>query len=56
VEARCISPERIGRKVVKILGKRKPAFVYSINRNPLLLMLHILPKRLQLLVIRMVLK
>jgi len=44
------------KKVVKILEKRKPAFVYSINRNPLLLMLHILPKRLQLLVIRMVLK
>ena len=56
VEARCISPEKIAGKAAKILGKHNPAFAYSINRNPLLLLLNILPKRMQLWAIRMVLK
>ena len=56
VEARCVSPETIAGKVVNILGKRNPAFAYSINRNPLLLLLNVLPKRMQLWAIRMVLK
>lgn len=56
VEARCVTPEKIAERVAKILKKRKPAFAYAINRNPLLLLLNILPKRLQLWAIRMVLK
>ncbi len=56
VEARCVSPEKIAKKTLKILQKRKPAFAYSINRNPLLLLLNILPKRIQLWAIRLVLK
>ena len=56
VEARCVPPRKIAEKAAKILGKRNPAFAYSINRNPLLLMLNILPKRLQLWAIKMVLK
>lgn len=56
VEARCVSPEIIGKKVLKILNKKKPSFAYSINRNPLLLLLNILPKRLQLFAIRHVLR
>ena len=56
VEARCVPPEKIAKKTLKILGKRKPAFAYSINRNPLLLLLNILPKRMQLWAIRLVLK
>ncbi len=56
VEARSISPEKVGRKMQKILFKRHPKFAYSINRNPLLLMLNLLPKRLQLWVIGLVLK
>ena len=55
VEARCVPPEKIAKKTVKILKKRKPRFAYTINRNPLLLLLHLLPKRLQLFAIRMVL-
>lgn len=47
VEARKISPEKIARKTVKILNKKRKKFVYSINRNPLLLLLNVLPKRLQ---------
>lgn len=56
VEARCVPPEKIAKKVAGILNKRTPAFVYSINRNPLLLLLNILPKRLQLFAIKLVLK
>ena len=56
VEARCIPPMKIAEKSMRIIGKRKPAFAYSINRNPLLLLLNILPKRLQLWAIKMVLK
>ena len=56
VEARHIPPQRIGEKVYGIVTKKSPAFAYSINRNPLLLLLNILPKRLQLWAIKMVLK
>lgn len=56
VEARCVPPEKIAKKAAKILKKRNPAFAYSINRNPLLLLLNILPKWLQLWAIRLVLR
>ena len=56
VEAKSIPPERIARKVLAILGKKRPAFAYNINRNPLLLMLNAMPKRFQLWIIRQVLK
>lgn len=56
VEARRISPEKIAQKTLKILNGRKPKFAYSINRNPLLLMLNALPKRLQLWIIGKVLE
>ena len=55
VEARSVEPSRIADKVMRILRKRTPRFAYSINRNPLLL-LNTLPKRLQLWVIKQVLK
>ena len=56
VEARCVPPAQIAEKCVRILQKRTPKFAYCINRNPLLLMLNILPKRLQLWIIKQVLK
>jgi hypothetical protein len=56
VEARRVEPERLAKKVARILSKRKPSFAYSINRNPLLLLLNALPKRLQLFAIRQILK
>lgn len=56
VEARCIPPEKLAKKAASILSKRRPAFAYSINRNPLLRLLNLLPKGLQLLVIRLILK
>ena len=56
VEARCVPPARVAQKAVNILNKRYPAFAYSINRNPLLLLLNLLPKRCQLWVICKVLR
>ena len=56
VEAKHIEPVKIANKVNKILQKKKPAFAYSINRNPLLLLLNACPKRLQLWVISKILK
>ena len=56
VEARSILPEKIGKKALKILRKKHPAFAYGINRNPLLRILDLCPKRLQLFAIRQVLK
>ena len=56
VEARNIDPSLIAKKTVKILNKKVPRFSYTINRNPLLLMLNALPKGLQFRIIKQVLK
>ena len=56
VEARRIPPERIAKKVTRVLKKRNPSFAYSINRNPLLILLGLLPRRLQLFIIRLILR
>jgi NAD(P)-dependent dehydrogenase (short-subunit alcohol dehydrogenase family) len=56
VEARCVPPETIARKALRILEKRRPAFAYNINRNPLLVLMNLLPKRIQLGAIRVILK
>ncbi|MBO5656635.1 MAG: SDR family NAD(P)-dependent oxidoreductase [Agathobacter sp.] len=54
VEARNIPTQKIATKVLRILKKKKPNFGYSINRNPLLVLLNCLPKRMQLWVIKLV--
>ena len=56
VEARAVPPEKVAGKVVKILSARHLRLTYSLNRNPLLLLMNLLPKRLQLAAIRWVLK
>ncbi len=56
VEARNIPPEKIAQKAIRILKKRNPKFAYSINRNPLLLLLNAMPKHLQLFAIKMILR
>lgn len=56
VEARSIAPEKIARKIIRILRRKSPEFAYKINRNPLLLMLNTLPKCFQFWVIKQVLK
>lgn len=56
VEAKKVKAEKIGKKTVKILSRKHPRLVYSVNRNPLLLLLNILPDRLATFVIKMILK
>lgn len=56
VETRCVPPQKIAEKAAKILKKKNPKFVYNINRNPLLLLLDLLPKGMQLFTIRMILR
>lgn len=56
VEARRVSPEKIARKAVKILRAKRPKYVYKINRNPLLLLLNVLPPRWQTGIIKKILK
>ena len=55
VEARKIPPMKIANLAYKIANKKKPRYIYKINRNPLLLMLNILPDRLQNYIIRKIL-
>lgn len=56
VEARCVPPERIAVRAVSIIEKKRPRFAYGINRNPLLIMLNIMPKGFRFWIIKQVLK
>lgn len=56
VEARHIPPEKIASKTASVLKAKNPRFAYAINRNPLLLLMNVLPKRVQLWVIRQILR
>lgn len=56
VEARNVPPERIADAVDRALSAPRPRLVYRVNRNPLLLLMNALPKRLQLFIIRRILK
>lgn len=56
VEAKNIPPEKLAKRVSKILNRKNPKFAYSINRNPLLLLLNILPTKTQFWAIKKVLK
>lgn len=55
VESKKIPPERIAKLVNKILNKKKPKYVYKINRNKGLLLLNILPQRMQNWIIKKIL-
>ena len=55
VEAKKIPPEKIAKLVGKVIHKKKPKYIYSINRNPLLRLLNITPKRFQNWVIKRIL-
>lgn len=56
VEARRISADKIANKTYKIIRKTRPKQVYKINRNPLLLLLNAMPRRLQTYIIKKILK
>ena len=55
-ESKTIKPIKIAQLVNKILKAKKPKLVYSINLNPKLKMLSILPKRMQLFIIKSLIK
>ena len=56
VEAKNVKSEKIAKKVDKILAKKNPKPIWNINRNPLLRLLNVFPKRFQCFVIRKILK
>lgn len=56
VESRKIKPERIAQLIYKISNKKRPKYVYNINRNLGLRLLSILPKRLQNYIIYKIIK
>ena len=55
VEAKNVEPDVIGKVASRIIGAKMPRYVYNINRNPLLLILNALPRRLQNFIIKMIL-
>lgn len=56
VEAKSVAPEKIGELVWKSLSRKRPAYVYSINRNFLLLLMSALPDHLQIFILKQILK
>lgn len=56
VETKNVAPGAIAAIVLKALEARKPKYVYNINRNYLLKLLHILPKHIQVAIIKGILK
>ena len=56
VEAKCVPPEKVALKALKILNVKHPKFAYNLNRNKLLLLLNSLPKALRFKIIKGILK
>ena len=56
VEAKNIPAKKIAALSLKILQEKKAKPIYQINRNPLLLLLNVLPLRLQNFIIKQILK
>ena len=56
VEAKKVPPEKLAHTVLRALKVKKPKLAYTLNRNPLLRLLNRLPRRVQLAVIRRILK
>ena len=56
VEAKKVSTEKVAKKALAILKAKRPKYVYTLNRNPLLLLLNLLPARMQTWAIAKVLK
>ena len=55
IESKTIKTNKIANLVYKIENMKKPKYVYKINRNKLLLLMNILPKRFQNWVIKKIL-
>lgn len=55
-EAKNVPPKAVADKAVRALIAKRPRYVYSINRNPLLRLLNALPARMQTAIIGKILK
>ena len=55
VEARSVPPERVAALLAGVLACPRPKPVYSLNRNPLLLLFGLMPQRMRLWAIRRIL-
>ena len=51
-----ISPEKVGKLIFKVYNKKNPKVCYKINRNILLSLLNLFPKKLQCFIIKAILK
>ena len=51
-ESKTVEPIKIAKLINKVLRKKKPKLLYSLNRNPKLILLSMLPKRTQLWIIK----
>lgn len=56
VESKSVPPEAVAKKLIGILSKRRPRFLYTLNSNPLLKLYGLLPKQWKLKAIRTYLK
>lgn len=56
VEAKSVNPNKLAKLLYKISTTKNPKMTYSINRNPPLRLLNILPKKMQFWIIKKVLK
>lgn len=56
IESKAVEPIKVAKLIFKATCKKKPRFTYSINRNPLLILLSSLPKRFQVYIIKSILK
>lgn len=56
VEAKKIEASKIAKIALKIVEAKRPKYVYNINRNPMLRLLHILPKHWQVAIIKKIVK
>lgn len=56
VEAKQIDASKIAKIALKIVNKKNPKYVYNINRNPMLRLLNMLPKKMQVWIIKKIIK
>lgn len=56
VENKNVSPEKIAKVISKSLKKKNPKYIINVNRNFLLRLLNVLPKRLQVKIIGWIIK
>lgn len=56
VESKCVPPEAVAKKLLRILSAKRPRFLYTLNTSPLLKLYGILPKQIKLWAIKTYLK